>query len=147
MNGDFDKTHVKILVHTKTEDGYPPEEWEGLWASPIGGDRFKIDNIPFYAKNLSCDDVVEATRKGDEYIFTRVVSQSENSTIRVVLYNLADEGGVRSNLVNFGCSIEGTGIPGLIAVNVPKNNIERVLDFLEEAFADEKLDFEEGALR
>ena len=147
MSSEITKTHVKVLVYTKPVAGYPPEEWEGLWAIPMGDGRFKIDNIPFYAKNLSCDDIVEATRQGDEYVFKRVVSPSENSTIRVVLYDLANEGSVRNDLANLGCSIEGTGTQGLIAVNVPKKNIEPVVDFLEEAFAEEKLDFEEGALR
>lgn len=147
MTGGFDKKHQKILVHTKAEDGYPPEEWEGLWAIPMGGGRFKIDNIPFYAKNLSCDDIVEASREGDEYVFRRVINPSENSTIRVVIYDLADESGVRHDLTALGCSIEGTGTPGLIAVNVPKTSIENVLAYLENAFAGQKLDFEEGALR
>ncbi len=147
MTSEFGDTHVKILVHTKAEDGYPPEEWEGLWATPVGGGRFKIDNIPFYAKNLSCDDIVEAKQDGDRYVFKRVVDPSENSTIRVVIYDLADKDSVRNDLTALGCSIEGTGTPGLIAVNVPKASLEDVLDSLEEAFAQEKLDFEEGALR
>lgn len=147
MTNEFENTHVKILVRTEPVDGYPPEEWEGLWATPMGRGRFKIDNIPFYARNLSCDDVVEARREGDEYVFERVIDPSENSTIRVVLYDLADEANVRRDLHALGCSIEGTGTPGLIAVNVPKVALEDVLDTLEEAFAAETLDFEEGALR
>lgn len=147
MTDDVGESHVKIRVRTEPEDGYPPEEWEGLWAIPMGDGRFKVDNIPFYAKNLSCDDIVEAWRDGNDYIFTRVTHPSENSTIRVVIYDLANENWIRNDLSTAGCSIEGTGIPGLIAVNVPKTSLERVLDFLEKAFADEKLDFEEGALR
>lgn len=147
VTSEFKKTHVKIMVHTKAEDGYPPEEWEGLWAIPIGGGHFKVDNVPFYAKNLSCHDIVEASREGDAYILKRVVTPSENSPIRVVTYDLAEEEYVRHELTTLGCSIEGTGTPGLIAVNVPKMSLEDVLDFLENAFAEEKLDFEEGALR
>ena len=144
---EFDKTHVKIFVHTTAVDGYPPEEWESLWATQVKPDRFKIDNIPFYAKNLSCDDIVEATRQGGDYVFKRVIEPSENSTIRVVLYDLADEAAIRRDLIGFGCAIEGTGTPGLIAVNVPKKSLEKVIDALEVAFAEDKLDFEEGALR
>lgn len=147
MTSELEKTHVKILVHTKQIDGYPPEEWEGIWAVPVGEGCFKIDNIPFYAKNLSHDDVVEASRQGNEYIFRRVIKLSNNSTIRVVIYDLAHEDTVRERLVNLGCSIEGTGTAGLIAVNVPRVSLEKTLDMLEEAFAEEKLDFEEGALR
>lgn len=147
MTSELGKMHVKILVHTESVDGYPPEEWEGLWATPMGNGHFKIDNIPFYAKNLSCDDIVEATRQGSEYVFQRVVEPSENSTIRVMLYDLAGEDAVRKVLNAMGCSIEGTGTPGLIAVNVPRETLEEVIETLEEAFAKEKLDFEEGALR
>jgi hypothetical protein len=57
MTDATDNTHIKVLVHTPSQDGYPPEEWEGLWAAPFGAEHFKIDNIPFYAKNLSCDDI------------------------------------------------------------------------------------------
>jgi hypothetical protein len=147
VTDDVGKSHVKILVRTEPEEGYPPEEWEGLWAIPMGDGRFKLDNIPFYAKNLSCDDIVEARVDGNDYVLTRVVDPSENSTIRVVIYDLADENRVRNELSAAGCSIEGTGTPGLIAVNVPKTSLESILDFLGKAFVDEKLDFEEGALR
>ena len=147
MTNDLDKKHVKIFVHTKAEDGYPPEEWEGLWAVPLGGGQFRIDNIPFYAKNLSCDDIVEAIKDGDDYIFKRLVYPSQNSTIRVIIYDLTDEKEIRNTLISLGCSIEGTGTDGLIAVHVPKANIDNVLDFIEGAAAGEELDFEEGALR
>jgi hypothetical protein len=147
VTSDLDSKHVKIMVHTKAEDGYPPEEWEGLWAIRVGDRRFKIDNIPFYAKSISCDDIVEAEKVENEYIFCRVVSPSDNSTIRVVIYDLTVENIVRSDLITLGCSIEGSGTPGLIAVNVPRESLENVLGFLDKAFADEKLDFEEGTLR
>jgi hypothetical protein len=147
VTGKSAREPVKILVHTKAEDGYPPEEWEGLWAIPIGGGRFKIDNIPFYAKNLSCDDIVAASNEGGEYIFTSIVEPSENSTIRVVIYDLDDEKNVRDFLVALGCSIEAVGTPGLIAINIPKTAMNNALKFLENAFSDQRLDFEEGALR
>jgi len=35
----------------------------------------------------------------------------------------------------------------MIAINVPKKSVEQVVAFLNRAFADEKLDFEEGVLR
>jgi hypothetical protein len=53
MKQDSEANHVKILVYTPTEDGYPPEEWESLWAIPLYASLFKIDSIPFFAKGLS----------------------------------------------------------------------------------------------
>src|SRR5687768_11693591 len=115
-----DRSHVRILVRTPVNGEYPPEEWESLWATALGGNLFKIDNIPFYAKNLSCDDVVEAVREAGEYHLNRVVNFSNNSTIRVVIYDLEYENFVRSHLISLGSSIEGTGITGLLAVNIPR---------------------------
>ena len=147
MTIDSNTKHVKILVNTQPSDGYPPEEWEGLWAIPLGCNRFKIDNIPFYAKELSCDDIIEANEEDVGYIFSRVIHKSDNSTIRVVIYDLEDEQSVRNAISSFNCSIEGTGTSGLIAVNVPKDKLVEVENFLQSAFIDGRIDFEEGALR
>ncbi len=118
-----------------------------MWAIPLGGTRFRIDNVPFYARGLSCDDIVEADEVDGEFVFRKVVRPSDNSTIRIIVYNLDDEDQIRETLVGFGCSIEGVGIDGLIAVNVPKTSLEEVNGFLAKAFADGQLDFEEGSLR
>jgi hypothetical protein len=142
-----DNTHVKILVYREPKDGYPSEEWEGLWAVPLGEGLYKVDNIPFYAMNISWEDVVEAEYQDNLYILKRLVQPSENSTIRVVVYDLANEDDVRKRISEMGCAMEGSGIPGLIAVNVPKASIEKVLIFLNDAFEKEQLDFEEGVLR
>ena len=41
-----------------------PHHWaaggESLWASPLGGDRYRVENVPFYAYDLNFHDVVEA---------------------------------------------------------------------------------------
>ncbi|MBV8685147.1 MAG: DUF4265 domain-containing protein [Alphaproteobacteria bacterium] len=147
MSDKFPRQHVKVFVYTESLDGYPAEEWEGIWALQLEDGHFQIDNIPFYARNLSCDDIVEAAQDGGNYIFKGVVNPSDNSTIRAVVYDLGDEASVRRDLINLGCSIEGTGTPGMIAINVPKKSVEQVVAFLNRAFADEKLDFEEGVLR
>lgn len=147
MTSHFESNHVKILIRTEQIDGYPAEEWEGLWAIPTNSGQFIIDNIPFYARNLSCGDIVEAALEGEDYIFKRVAKASTNSTIRVIIYDLKNEEIVRKQITELGCSIEGTGTPGLIAVNVPSMCLERIVDMLEEEFAKEILDFEEAALR
>ena len=65
MKTDSEASPVKILVYTPSEAGYPPEEWESLWTIPLGASLFKIDSKPFFAKGLSCDDVIKAIL--DEY--------------------------------------------------------------------------------
>lgn len=147
MNNRSNEKHVRVLVHTKPENGYPPEEWEKLWTIEVKNGHYKVDNIPFYAKDLSCDDIIEAKLEGEDYIFVRVVSRSENSTIRVIIYDLDDDPHIRKSLCALGCAVEGVGTPGLIAVNVPKNALPSVQRFLDEGHENERLDYEEGALR
>ncbi len=58
---------------------------ETLWATPVGRDRYKLDNSPFYAYGVSWQDVIEARpeREGDLPTLVRVVEKSGNRTIRV----------------------------------------------------------------
>jgi hypothetical protein len=142
-----EKNHVKLLVRIKQEDGYPPEEWEGLWAVPLGQSLFRIDNIPFYVKGLSCDDIVQGVVEDGKYFLLKVVEESSNSTIRVVISNLEDEREIRDSLCDLGCSIEGTGIPGLIALNIPIQSKNDTIEFLQKSFDIGKIDYEEGAVR
>ncbi len=145
MKPDPRANHIKILVYTAAEDGYPPEEWESLWAIPMGGSLFKIDNIPFFAKGLSCDDVVSAAFEGDAYLFKEVIKQSENSTVRVIVFDPGKTTEIRAALSDLGCSTEASGIPGLFSMNIPKNCKAGAYEFL--AAADDQLDYEEGAVR
>ena len=53
---------VKITIPLP-ENNLAGADTESLWAEPVGGNAFKIKNVPFYAKGLSCEDVVEAEPK------------------------------------------------------------------------------------
>jgi len=44
----------------RDEDGWPPAESEGLWAEPIGGDLYRLDNTPWFVRGVAAGDVVEA---------------------------------------------------------------------------------------
>lgn len=139
---------VKIVFELeRDEDGYPPEKWEGVWSKPLGGDRFQIDNVPFFVRGVSCDDIVRAVPVGGELRFEEVIEPSSNSTIRVIVYDLNELEAVRCRLKEFGCDVEGTGIAGLLAANVPRGALEKVLDFVRLGFNEDRWDFEEGAVR
>jgi len=131
------------------EDGYPPFASERLWVENIGTREFKIDNIPFYARNLSVGDIVEAEPNSEGVLtYIRTTRPSSNSTIRVVLY---DEG-TRSELINelqhLGCDYEVAEPQSLIAVNVPDTvDISRLLMFLDSKSGVEEIDYEESAPR
>jgi hypothetical protein len=55
--GDFVKVRFRL---TRDEVGWPPVAGEGIWAWALGGDEYRIGNIPWFARGLASDDLVEA---------------------------------------------------------------------------------------
>lgn len=147
MKPDSEASYVKILVYTPTEEGYPPEEWESLWAIPLGASMFRIDSIPFFAKRLSCDDVIKAIFEDGTYILSEVVTPSDNSTVRVIVFDPAKAAEIRAVFSEIGCLSEGSGILGLFSMNIPQNCKAQAYELLLAAVADQQLDYEEGAVR
>lgn len=49
-----------------------PNHWaiggESLWATPLGNDLFRLENIPFYAYGLNFQDIVKTASKSDAQI-------------------------------------------------------------------------------
>ena len=141
------KEHRKVLVYTNPEDGYPPEEWESIWTEVMSNGRLRVDNIPFYAKDLSLGDIIETKEKDGAFYLDNTVELSSNSTVRIIIFKLEMEDRIRKELIRSGCSIEGVGIDGLIAVNIPLAATPGVMDYLSREAEAESIDFEEGSLR
>ena len=67
-----------------------PNHWaiggESMWATPLGNDLFRIENIPFFAYGLNFLDVVKATSDSVELIpeIRNVVTVSGHRTYRIM---------------------------------------------------------------
>lgn len=140
--------HVKIRFPLEIdEDGYPPESVETLWALDIGGGRYKIDNIPFYAKLISDGDIVSASTDDGGLVFEKLLVASSNCTFRVIMLDGTDGFDEREYLKTMGCETEGSGIEGFFAVSVDKAEYQNIASYLASAHNDGKLDFEESSIR
>jgi hypothetical protein len=115
------------LVHdnlTKVQLSGPDGEVETLWARPVGGDEYELDNIPWYAYGVSCHDVIEARRQTPDGFpeFVRVVRKAGHRTVRVILNPPADVSAasqaVLDGLRDLGCGYEGVK-SRFMAVDVP----------------------------
>ncbi|HLO97793.1 MAG TPA: DUF4265 domain-containing protein, partial [Fimbriimonas sp.] len=88
-------------------------EHETLWATSLGNDLYKLDNSPFYAYDVSWEDVVRAVKiEGSGVVqFQEVVKRSGNKTIRIIFDEPLVPGNasqrVADALVKMGCSYEG----------------------------------------
>lgn len=143
------KTHSKILFYRESDEyGYPPQEWESMWAEQVGKNLYRLDNIPFFARRVSCDDVVRVVMDEGVLIFDEVIEYSSNSTIRIFVFESQDVEEVQSELVRLGCQFEGTGISKLIAVNVPADaQLDQLLTYLKSGIDEHKWELEESSLR
>lgn len=112
----------KVLFRVPNADD--SVEAETLWSTHLGGDKYKLDNSPFFAYNVSWDDVVFASFLKSEGHPTcqRVVEKSGIRTIRIFFDppvetdNQSD--GVLQGLVLLGCSYEGANRK-YISLNIP----------------------------
>jgi uncharacterized protein DUF4265 len=108
---------IRILVPLERypEGDYPPFETETVWAHRVSGNQYRVDNIPFYAMNLSADDIVEVepARTGGALAELKgVVKRGGHSTFRIIVHQ--DEitkqdalfNKLRDALKKLGCSCE-----------------------------------------
>ena len=148
---------IKVLFQLqRDEGGYPPADVEQIWAEPLGNNLFKIDNVPFFVKGISCEDIVEATPDSlGELRYRSLITPSEHSTLRVIVFRdsldtrpLADRvADLRSRLAGAGCLTELSHIAGLVAVDVTAASIENAIRLLQEGENADLWQYEEGALR
>ena len=68
----------KICLLYESSEGILAKEF--LWAAKIGQD-WRVDNIPFFAKNIAFNDIVSVEVADGELYFDKIVSESGNSTI------------------------------------------------------------------
>jgi hypothetical protein len=78
-NEGLEKVHIDL-----------PNHWaiggESLWATPLGNDLYRIENVPFFAYGLNFLDVVLATADSEELKpeVRKVISASGHRTYRVM---------------------------------------------------------------
>jgi Domain of unknown function (DUF4265) len=129
-------------------------DWHGsatetLWAEPVAGRRYRIQNTPFYVKGLSYHDVVFAHPGEPALAFAGIALRGGHSTYRVIHKPpLASELFLRHwlPLESTECSHE-QGIANLLAIDVPpKADINSVYRLLESGEAGGVWDFEENDL-
>jgi hypothetical protein len=128
---------VKILIRT------PFGRFERLWATPIAGGLYRLENSLFLGYDLSFHDVVEAVPSGEGPfpVVTRVHTKSGNRTIRAhVKEGLESEKGrtVRSAINELGSTYEVANDKILSITVPPKARLEQ----LSQSLADHGADFE-----
>ena len=144
-----DKSH-KILFRFYSD---VLEKWtvETLWATAVDVEKgwYRLDNIPFYAKSIACDDIVFAEYDEDEQFLTfrDVVQPSGNSTIQIVVMDpVLETKGIRSLFDTLGCSSEEFQ-ERYFVIDVPARlSYHPVKSLLDELFTNDSIDYAEACL-
>lgn len=86
IRDDLTKLHIDLPNHWATGG-------EAIWATLLGGNRYRIENVPFYAYNLNYGDVVEAVASAPDRkpSVMRVVERSGHRTLRVFFEEAVEE--------------------------------------------------------
>ena len=58
----------KLFLNLEVIDGYPPVSMESIWAEETEEGYLKINNIPFYSKEVSFGDIVSVIQKEENYL-------------------------------------------------------------------------------
>jgi hypothetical protein len=127
------------------------ETVETLWTEVIDRERglYKIDNIPFYGPEFSCDDIIYA--EFDEYeerlTFRKVVEPSGNSTIQIIVMDEnMDVQKLRDEFRFIGCESEGTKSKYFV-LDIPfEKNYKEICEKLSELTESGKIEFAEPVI-
>lgn len=140
--------YVKVVVNLPASDWHS-HALETLWAEPLGGDRYRVQNVPFYAYGLSFDDVVNARQIGGQLFVQDVVERGGHSTYRVFLSQGVKRDEVRFReswrpLEEIGATYEQAN-DRLLAIDVPgSTDIYRAYELLQGGEGAGVWDFEEA---
>jgi hypothetical protein len=134
---------VRLVVPLDEPPDKGGPEFEWVWAEPLGNDRYRVENSPFFAYGLSYDDVVRAAPDGPdaELQVQDVERKSGHRTLRLALdarFDIAHPE-VRQfldELLDLGCTYEGLP-PKLVALDVPPElDVAKVVERLQAPFRD-----------
>lgn len=136
----------KIFFKLIIEDNYPPVSEESIWGVDLGNNLFKINNIPFYTKDVSFNDIVSVVDIDGVLHYKKTIKSSGNSTIRIIFFDGKEIEDCINAIQKMGCDYEKFSST-FIAINIPiTTNLEIVLDYLEYLSFKEIADYEYGKI-
>jgi hypothetical protein len=151
MPGSNDRVRVEFQLD-HDDDGWPPATTERLWAVPLGEGLVRIDNIPWFVRNIAFGDIVQTRTDPDGGLWAAErIQWSGHCTIRVVPFDDGALAGSRQAVLAAlaPLGVEGEGIErfGLVALDVPPAvDLGAVKRLLGRGAKDGWWDYEEGCV-
>ncbi|MFC8387273.1 MULTISPECIES: DUF4265 domain-containing protein [unclassified Streptomyces] len=144
--------YVKVHFRLEIEDDRPPASVESLWAVDQGDGTVRLDNIPWFVRDIACGDIV-ATEPDEEGVrwAGEVVRRSGNCTIRLIVFRDGGSEAARQSVIDafHGLGVHGDGMERfrMVALDVPPAaDLAKVQRLLRHGVAEEWWDMEEGCV-
>ena len=147
-------TPVKVrFALERDEGGWPPAESEGLWAEPVEGGLYRLDNTPWFVRGVAADDLIEAQPDADGVLwFVRVRERGGRNVVRVIPRSDGPLGGDHQGVLDvflpLGVGVEGMSSPvNMVALDIgPKAPLSSVKSLLAAGESDGRWYYEEGCI-
>jgi Domain of unknown function (DUF4265) len=137
---------VKITIPL-SGDNLAGADTESVSAVPQENGTYQVKNVPFYAKGMSCEDIVEAEPQEGRLMFKEVLRHNGHSTYRIYAPSgrtTPEIEALLDKLRQMHCGIE-PATNKLVAVDVlPEADIYKVYEALADAERKGQIDFQEG---
>ena len=123
---------------------------ESIWVTKSGSDYYIVDNIPFFAHEVSLGDYVFGELNDlNQLVFSGMKKKSGNSTYRIYVFDGIDSIDRKffKALKKLGCVTEGNG-KSLLAINLPNGDDYSILiELLKSGMEDGKWEYEEADIQ
>lgn len=119
---------------------------ESVWAD-MEGDFYRIKNSPFFAPNISYNDLVSVEIDEGELYFDELIKPSGHSTIHVIVYEMSNFDHVMMNIEKLNCTWEGSHLANYVSIDVPSEvDYSKLKFYLEDKSKEGVIGFQEACL-
>jgi hypothetical protein len=153
VNGGADDLVHVVFPLEVDEDGWPPVGAERLWAKQLGPDTYRVENAPWFVRDIAADDVVRAEPPdADSWpIFKERLEWGGNCTIRVIPFQAGALAGSLAAVIDvftpLGVTGEGAGTFPIVALTIPPDvDLAEVKALLRRGDAERWWEYEEGCV-
>ena len=96
---------------------------ETIWVVDLGNNKYKVDNIPFFAPNLSLGDIISVEKDQSNLYFEDLLETSGHSTIQLIFFNSDSNKNqlIIQELENIGCQWESMKGQPLYAIDISES--------------------------
>ncbi|MGW2557312.1 DUF4265 domain-containing protein [Streptomyces sp. NPDC001635] len=143
---------IRVVYQLQQDQGWPPVAEEGVWAVALSDDLVRIDNTPWFIRDLALGDLVRVVADSASILRpVEKISWAGNCAIRIIPYPESGRFGSLQQVLDLfsplGVTGEGIAQFGMVALAVPPTaDLAAVKGLLSRGSDDGWWDYEEACI-